>query len=168
MEQISSEDERVTVAEYINTNKKRQSQYEFTVAEAKAKEEEAKRQTLLAQIEQYDQVLTYLVWVIAAILINRHTTQVARAELVRTLCPEQYEGCPPLPDTWCMRLFGNLLLLYSLSYFYCLAYENNKANPSCRNQRASWAGLLVLTASFLSFVNLVTEPNKETVQEPED
>lgn len=169
MDKGKEEKEKVTVSEYKERNGSRQQQQGKAQADEKARQQaEAKRQALIAGIEQYDQVLDYLIWVIAAVFLNRHVTQIMREQLVRSLYPEQYEGCPPLPDTRCMRLFANLLLLYSLSYYYCLAYQNNETNPSCTGQRDSWASLLVLAATFLRFVNIITGPVQQTLQEEED
>jgi len=174
MDEENKEKGKVVVTEYRNFPGRKRIQEQARQDEIRARAEaEAQRQELIAQIRQYDKVMDYLVWVIAAIILNRYTIGIAREQLVRTLCPEQYEGCPPLKDTWCMRLFSNLLLLYSLSFFYCLAYQNNEANPSCSAQRASWGGLLVLVSTFLAFTNIITERmqgdtgNIEAIEDPE-
>ena len=118
-------------------------------------EEEVKR-TLCRQLGDIDGSLEHILVLLVSVGLSFRATALQR----RGLC-EILEGKESaMPDVFCLRLGGSLLVIMALGFFFALAVERwqNSRSGSCRERKSAdlnaWAALLVLAAALIRLYDL--------------
>ena len=116
-------------------------------------------EALREQLDQVDGSLSFLLLIVASVLLSLWTVTIQRQALCRTLTGE--EGGPPLPDPLPIRRGASALLVGGLGFF--LAQAARTWREACAEGRPAearsaltglWASLLVLLAAILRFRDL--------------
>ena len=118
--------------------------------------EEEVKETLCRQLGDIDGSLEHILVLLVSVGLSFRATALQR----RGLC-EILEGTESaMPDVFCLRLAGSLLVIMVLGFFFALAVESwqNSRGGSCRERKSAdlnaWAALLVLAAALIRLYDL--------------
>lgn len=118
--------------------------------------EEKVKETLCRQLGDIDGSLEHILVLLVSVGLSFRATALQR----RGLC-EILEGKESaMPDVFCLRLAGSLLVIMTLGFFFALAVKSwqNSRGGSCRERKSAdlnaWAALLVLAAALIRLYDL--------------